>query len=904
MSNLPVLSFNSGVLSPQIDARSDVAKYSSGCRTLSNFIPRVYGSAERRPGTKYIADAKNADLLVRMVDFSYSDTIVYMCEFGEDYIRFYYNGARVVGPLSPAAWATATVYKMGQFVTYSGTIYRCLVAHTSATGGGDGAGGEPDTNFTDWVTADLDSSNYPICETPTPYQEDDLLELQIRQVADVMWLVHKNYQPRKLTRTSTTTFDLSVITVNDGPFKKRNDLANHNKITIKPSGKRNHTISGAYNYAHSSSSAVASVVSGVGTASGAIASINDGSPTTYYRRTSSGTTTVFRSWKTATASMTLMVTLDSAVTIEKIRYSLDWISNAGFNAKTVTCAVKQGAAWTTVATNTGTDYTVYGTWASVSAVRIYMYGVTEWHTAPTMSVTVNELEAWGSATAVTLTASSATFNSSHIGALFKITHPRDTTYVKGTGTAVGAFTQPIDVKGDFLFSTTGTWDGVVELQRNEDNEGWEVFRPFVSTSDARVNANNKAYTEDNNNVQYRAYLKEYNSGKVYATITVNTPTQDGIARVTGFISSTVVTANVIVPFASTEASLRWYEGAWSTSEGWPAAFTFFEERAVYGGTPKQPQTLWLSESGDYEKFDEVKTDDSAFWVTMAADKRNSIRWLSALEALCIGTNGGEWRMKATSLDERLTWENFDLKQQTAYGSKKIQPLAEGTAVLFVDKVGRKIREMAFTVDRQKFEAQDLAALAEHITLGGITSIAFQKHPDLILWCTLATGELLSMVYERSQNAIAWSIHPLGGTSASCDSVAVAPATNEDEVWICVAKTVNGSTVRHIEQIQPRVDVDLEDSWFVDDGLSWDGGDAVTITDITNASPAVVTVSSWPTNNDGTDMADGDNIYITGVSGMTELNGGYYTVDNCDSTAKTFTLQYFEQASSSVSASPS
>jgi len=186
MSNIPILSFNAGELSPQIDARVDVEKYSSGCRDLENFIPRVYGSAERRPGTKYIGDAKNSDLTVRMVPFIYSDTRAYMCEFGEDYIRFYYDGARVVGSTSPTAWATATAYKMGQFVTYSTVIYRCLVAHTSSSGSGDGNGGEPDTNFTDWVTADLDSDDAPIAETPTPYQEADLLELQIRQIADVM----------------------------------------------------------------------------------------------------------------------------------------------------------------------------------------------------------------------------------------------------------------------------------------------------------------------------------------------------------------------------------------------------------------------------------------------------------------------------------------------------------------------------------------------------------------------------------------------------------------------------------------------------------------------------------------------------------------------------------------------
>ena len=85
-------------------------------------------------------------------------------------------------------------------------------------------------------------------------------------------------------------------------------------------------------------------------------------------------------------------------------------------------------------------------------------------------------------------------------------------------------------------------------------------------------------------------------------------------------------------------------------------------------------------------------------------------------------------------------------------------------------------------------------------------------------------------------------------------------------------------------------MDIEDSFFVDSGLKFDGGDAVVITDITSADPPKVTFSTWPTNDDGTKLANGNQIYISGVVGMTELNGNVYTVRNCDTTAKTCTLE--------------
>lgn len=58
MSNIPIISFNAGELSPKIDARADIEKYPSGCRTLENMIPTIYGDAERRPGTEFIHEAK------------------------------------------------------------------------------------------------------------------------------------------------------------------------------------------------------------------------------------------------------------------------------------------------------------------------------------------------------------------------------------------------------------------------------------------------------------------------------------------------------------------------------------------------------------------------------------------------------------------------------------------------------------------------------------------------------------------------------------------------------------------------------------------------------------------------------------------------------------------------------
>ena len=59
--NIGIVTLNGGEMSPLLDARSDLEKYSAGCRRLENFIPRPYGNIERRPGLEFMHKAKAYD---------------------------------------------------------------------------------------------------------------------------------------------------------------------------------------------------------------------------------------------------------------------------------------------------------------------------------------------------------------------------------------------------------------------------------------------------------------------------------------------------------------------------------------------------------------------------------------------------------------------------------------------------------------------------------------------------------------------------------------------------------------------------------------------------------------------------------------------------------------------------
>jgi hypothetical protein len=248
-------------------------------------------------------------------------------------------------------------------------------------------------------------------------------------------------------------------------------------------------------------------------------------------------------------------------------------------------------------------------------------------------------------------------------------------------------------------------------------------------------------------------------------------------------------------------------------------------------------TLWTSVTGDYNNFDAGDGDKDTDAILYDIPTQNEIRWLSALESLLVGTDGDEWKVGSNKLDTPLTPTNLTIKQQSEYGSNQVQPVKINSSILFIDYVSRKLREMTY-ID-PKYESPDLTALAEHITKSGITSIARQKNPDSILWFTLGDGSLISMTYEREQNVLAWSKHPLARNGLA-QSVCVLPGATEDVVYIAVSRTFAGEsllyggeqvlyggeevvygeiTVTCIEKMMPRVFDSIEDCFFVDCGIT-------------------------------------------------------------------------------------
>jgi len=490
---------------------------------------------------------------------------------------------------------------------------------------------------------------------------------------------------------------------------------------------------------------------------------------------------------------------------------------------------------------------------------------------------------------ITITASTSTFTENHVGSIWQIRHRREEKEIHGT-LASNTSSATISCYGDYYFTTHGTWTGTITLERSFDaGSTWEAVATVHSQND-----DNRQYegSEDETGVIYRVTMSDFSgTGPCTYNFSIYDYMSAGIAEITVHTNTTTVTATVLDDFEATTASTYWSEGYWSDENGWPETVCFHEQRLMFAGSASYPQTIWASKtadgsSDDYVNFTEGTNDNDALIYVLPG--QNPIQWMTSQTYVLIGTLAGVGRWGSAEDDTPITpTEPTNYREQARYGAAYIQPVLAGDSILYVERGGERIREFAYNLERDRFIAPDMTVLAEHITGTGITQIAYQTRPDSIVWCIRDDGVLLSLTYNREQDVIAWARHT---TEGSFESVGVIPGDDEDEVWLIVNRTINGSTVRYIEQMQPRTWTAQADCFFVDSGLSFDGGSAQNITNITQANPAVVTVATWPTDVDGTNLADNDQIKIVSVSGMTEVNGNVYTVDSANVSGKTFALR--------------
>lgn len=153
-------SFVRGEITPRLHARASLDLYRSALALCENFITLPHGGLRKRGGTYYAGETKRSEP-ARPIPFMFSEEQSYCLFFGAGYFQVYAYGGPVV----------------------------------------------------------IDGS---VVEVATPFNAPDIDALQFTQSGDVLYVTHPSYAPHKITRFSNTSWSITAIQYDDGPFGSEN----------------------------------------------------------------------------------------------------------------------------------------------------------------------------------------------------------------------------------------------------------------------------------------------------------------------------------------------------------------------------------------------------------------------------------------------------------------------------------------------------------------------------------------------------------------------------------------------------------------------------------------------------------------------------------------------------------
>jgi hypothetical protein len=185
-------SFAAGEVSPGFGARADLARYVQALRACRNFVVQRHGGAYNRSGSRFIARAKDGgNVFLFKFLFPAADQS-YVIEAGEEYFRFYRNGAQVTVS-GVAAYDNGESYVPGELVSSGSVNYYCIAATVGNA--------PPDTDF--WYALEDD-----IYEVPTPYGAGVFAPpapLCWAQSGSIVTLTHLDHAPLELVYGGAAT---------------------------------------------------------------------------------------------------------------------------------------------------------------------------------------------------------------------------------------------------------------------------------------------------------------------------------------------------------------------------------------------------------------------------------------------------------------------------------------------------------------------------------------------------------------------------------------------------------------------------------------------------------------------------------------------------------------------------
>lgn len=842
-------SFAAGEISPDAQARVDIAKYKSAAKTLRNFQVGTKGITYNRPGTRFVGAAKFNDREARLIPFVFSTDVSYMLEFGDEYIRFFKDGGEILEDTANSVipfWDTGSTYAIDNYVLHLDTDFNIRLYQSLAYGN---IAQNPETSPTYWTSIAVvvewnSGTTYGSGDYVYATRTDGKRKLFISQLGSN--LNNNPLLPAQFWTEAKPDVYSGSTTYSIGDYVSYTDQFGN--VSIYRSMRDNNTGHNIFSEVLWWSFWNGNLLWDISTAYvvGDFSIIEDGGVFKCFQSVQDGTghnpltsgtiywaafdapaiyeVTTAYAWE----DLALLKYVQSADTLYLVHpnYAPRILQRTADNDWTISDYDFQNGPFRIP--NTDDDREIF---ATLSAGQYYL----NTEGAPSFHLFVEEM----------------------VGALFQLNYslPAQSQYLQYSATTTG---DAMRCGGGWRIITSGTWNGIIEVQRSDDaGATYQTIQSFNSTSDLNFNSfgDEELGTPadpDLDNFLIRVKFTR-TSGTANITFVRDAFNHVGLVEMTEFVIPAqakvavireVITIDTVASWGGIGAEnlvILWAEGAWSDYRGWPQTVAFAQDRLVFGGNQAEPQTEWMTRAGDYVDFGRSSPliDSDGITVNLLSRQINRIRSLvSFLNSVISFTGSAEFSVQGIS-DGPLTPTNVFTKLQGVRGSGDVDPIVVGGNIIFISPISTAVRAMNFDLIKDSFDAPSISTIADHLLIGySIVSMAYQQEPDSTIWMVRSDGTLISVAYLKEEELNAWTHHDT--QDGLFESLAVIPGTDADEVW-CMVKRGN---LRFIERILKRtISTDPADQYFVDCGLVYDGAPVTSLSGLDHLNGQQVRINA-------------------------------------------------------------
>lgn len=814
-------SLSAGELSPSLYGRTDLEKFHSGTFTCRNFFANYRGGISSRAGLAYVGTCKqSADLgPPRDIPFQFNINQGYMLEFGEEYLRFKYNGAYVVEDAVVVSSVSA------------GGVFNTATPHGYSVGdwiydlGNTGYDGltwiiETVPGASQFTVTDLWGDDSALGASgagtvarlytvTTPYQTEDLNYLKADQSADTMTLTCVNpdteteYAPYDLVRHDHTNWTLTQLVFT---------------TTVQsPTGLA----------ASAQSSSVA---------------------TTWY---SYVVTSVDRDTGQESNSSLPVYVQNNDIAINAGSNTITWTAVAGITSYNIYASIPSYGQNVVVSSQYGFIGTSNGSSFTDTNITPDFTVTSPQHQNPFARGAIVSIDPTsggnGHYSQQTVGYSITTSTGSGFSGVPVIDNGLfsgfvvynhgegylDTDTVALTDSGGGLATGTITFSAQPASNSTMLINNVLIVFKPAPASGIgtngifsEIEGTLALTVQTLANTCNSA-----SSILSLAVANFTASGSVL-TITYKTPGTVGNAftlpaSAPGFWTSSG--AN-LTGGGTAGASATGVLNVSPQSGTYPSVTAYFQSRRVYANSLNNPDTYWMSQPGLFTNMDSSipVIDSDAITGTPWAQQINGINFMVPMPGgLVVLTGKGAWQVNGGS-NAAITPADQNAVPQAYVGChNSVRPLVVNYDVLYVQAKGSIVRDLSYNFFVNIYTGTDITVLSNHLLQGfNINRWCYAEEPFKLIWLVRNDGVLLCLTYLKEQDVYAWTRHDTDGLFKCVESIVepinslidIANAPLTDAVYVITRRFINSQWKYYAERMNNRIWTDVESSFCVDAGL--------------------------------------------------------------------------------------